>query len=585
MAKLKGTPRQIAGARADEEVDLLLEGGEVFSVTTKEWIRTDLAITDGVIVGWGSRAAQEVLDVTGCRLTPGFIDAHLHIESTKLWVNGFVEAVLPRGTTAIAADPHELANVFGVRGVVALVEATKDLPFTFGVCASSCVPASHFESPGARLDASDISHLLELPSVIGVAEMMNYPGVIGADPEVLAKIAVAGDLRVDGHAPGITGAALDAYLTAGIESDHECTTYEEAHEKRQKSMWVFLRQGSAAQNIEALAPSIVQYGTTRAALCSDDREPNLLIAQGHMNDCIRASCQAGISLEDALVMATANPADYHGFHHLGSLAPGFQADVVVFNDIGSLEPSLVLHKGRIVAREGRLENGVVPARPAPGWMRDSVRLARPLVGQDFRLKVGEKDHVRAITVRAGTIVTGEEIVVLSQSASGDVARLSVIERHRRTGRIGLGVVKGFGLRRGALASTVAHDAHNLMVVGGLRDSDLEDMALAANTLAKIGGGQIVCLDGQVLSSVALPIGGLMSDKSAKEMASSLDAALSSARDLGVDLEDPFMQLSFLGLSVIPELRLTDYGLVDVRTFSLTSLVVDTPLLLGAPATP
>lgn len=585
MAKLKGTPRQIAGARGDEAVDLLLKGGEVFSVTTKEWIRTDLAITDGVIVGWGPREAREVVDVTGCRLTPGFIDAHLHIESTKLWVNGFVEAVLPRGTTAVAADPHEIANVFGVRGVVALVEATKDLPFTFGVCASSCVPASHFESPGARLEASDISMLLELPSVIGIAEMMNYPGVIGADPEVLAKIAVAGDLRVDGHAPGITGAPLDAYLTAGIESDHECTTYEEAHEKRQKSMWIFLRQGSAAQNILALAPSIVRYGTSLAALCSDDREPNLLLSQGHMNDCIRASCQAGISLEDALVMATANPAEYHGFHHLGSLAPGFQADVVVFNDIGSLEPSVVLQKGRIVSRDGQLENGILSARPAPKWMRDSVQLARPLGADDFRINLAENDHVRAITVRAGTIVTGEEIVIPFRSASGDMARLSVVERHKKTGRIGLGIVKGFGLRRGALASTVAHDAHNLMIVGGLQDSDLEDMALAANTLAQIGGGQIVCLEGQVLSYVALPIGGLMSDRSAKEMAQSLDGALASARDLGVDLEDPFMQLSFLGLSVIPELRLTDRGLVDVRSFSLTSLVVASPVGLAAPATP
>jgi adenine deaminase len=574
MAKIRGSSQQISSARGDESVDLLLVGGEIFSTTTKEWIREDLAIKDGVIVGWGPRPSLRQIDVTGCKLTPGFIDAHMHMESTKLWADEFVRTVLPRGTTAIAADPHELANVFGVPGVVELARATTELPFTFGICASSCVPASAFESPGATIGAQEISELLELDSVIGVAEVMNYPGVISADPEVLAKITAAGATRVDGHAPGIRGAQLDAYLSAGVESDHECSDLEEAHEKRQKGMWVFLRQGSASQNVRDLASSIITHGTARSALCSDDREPTLLLSQGHMNDCVRVAVEAGISLEDALVMATINPADYHGFHHLGSLGPGFQADIVVFRSIETLEPDLVLHRGRIVARDGKVVDGAVPSSVAPSWMMNSVHLQRPIKQSDFDLGESLDQAMRVIHVTERTLVTTSVTRVPSSSPRGSLARLSVLERHHATGRIGLGLVEGFGLRHGAIASTVAHDAHNLMVVGGMEsEMDLADMALAANTLANVGGGQVVCYRGEILALVALPIAGLMSTKSAAETARDLTAALQAATDLGVTLEDPFMQLSFLGLSVIPELRLTDLGLIDVTTFSRTNLVL------------
>jgi len=283
----RGTPRILAVARGDEPADLLIRGGRVFAPDTREWIQTDLAIVDGVIAGWGRRDASEVVDVGNASLTPAFIDPHMHLESTKLWIDEFVRTVLPLGTTAVAADPHEIANVFGVPGVVALAEAASRLPFTFGICASSCVPASPFESPAAELGHAELAELLDEHGAIGIAEVMNFPGVINGDPEMLAKIATAGSRRVDGHAPGVVGNQLDAYLAAGVESDHECTDIDEATEKRRKGMWIFVREGSASRNLAELIPMVLGHGTSRVALCTDDREPHTLVDEGHMNDCVR----------------------------------------------------------------------------------------------------------------------------------------------------------------------------------------------------------------------------------------------------------------------------------------------------------
>ncbi|MGC8481534.1 MAG: adenine deaminase [Acidimicrobiales bacterium] len=573
MWKFRGAPSHLAAARGDAEVDVLLLGGEVFSTVTKEWIRTDLAISEGTVVGWGARAAAQIVDVSGARITPAFIDAHMHLESTKLWVDEFVKLAVASGTTAVAADPHEIANVFGIPGVQALIEASADLPFTFGICASSCVPASPFESPGSVLGPDDLRQLLTDPRVIGVAEMMNYPGVIHGDPEVLEKIRTAGWRRVDGHAPGVRGFDLDAYITAGVESDHECTTFAEAHEKRQKGMWVFLRQGSAAQNIAELAPSITRYGTTRAALCSDDREPDLLLHRGHVNDCVRVAIESGISLEDALVLATINPAEYHGFNNLGSISPGYQADLLVFDSFEEVRPSQVWRAGELLAESGQiLEPERFAVKAAPQWMRESIHLRTVPSASDFDLSLQPGAEVRVIAVREGSIVTREESARFDEEFPGDLAVLAVLERHKATGRIGLGLVRGFGLTEGAIASTVAHDAHNIMVVGAPTPEGREDMHLAVSTLATIGGGQVVCRAGEVRATVPLPIGGLMSTKAAKDVAEELEAAVAAARDNGVDLDNPFMHLSFLGLSVIPELRLTDLGLIDTVQFTKTSLL-------------
>jgi len=563
----------LAVARGDAPADLLLTGGRVFLCGTREWLETDLAIVDGVIAGFGPREASEVVDVSGASLTPGFVDPHMHLESTKLWVDEFVRTVLPLGTTAVAADPHEIANVFGVRGVAALAEAARSLPFTFGICASPCVPASRFESPAAQLDHSALAELLEQHGAIGVAEMMDFPGVIAGDAEVLAKIAAAGDRRVDGHAPGVTGRQLDAYLAAGVESDHECTQLDEAEEKRRKGMWVFARQGSAARDLAALLPTVLRHGTDRVALCTDDRETDTLLHEGHVNDCVRLALAGGVRLEDALVMVTSNPADYHHFDHLGWLAPGYQADILCFESFDGVVPTRVWQAGRLVAMHGTVVPGAVPESPAPQWMRNSVHLARTPRAADFDRPPPPGGRARVIGVEEHSLTTHSLALDVSDPAA-EVARLAVVERHRATGRIGLGYVRGFGLKRGAIASTVAHDAHNCMVVGAIDASGPADMAAAVEHLAAIGGGQVAVLGGEILAEVPLPIGGLMSFDPAAIVAAQVDhLAQVASSELGLTINAPFMQLSFLGLSVLPELRLTDLGLVDVTSFSLCDVAV------------
>jgi adenine deaminase len=562
MARPQASRRALAVARGDEPADTLITGGRVFSAATREWIDTSLALADGVIAGWGEREALEVIDVDGAALTPGFVDAHMHLESTKLWIDEFIATVLPHGTTAVAADPHELANVLGIPGIVALMEAAAPLPFTFGVYAPSCVPASAFERSGAMLEAVDIRELIERYGALGVAEVMNFPGVIAGDPEMLDRIAAAGPRRVDGHSPGVLGRALDAYLAAGVESDHECTLLAEADEKRRKGMWVFLRQGSASQNLIELAPTILAHGTDHAAFCTDDREPDMLWHAGHVNDCARLAVAAGISEIDAIILASTNPAQYHGFTRLGSLGPGHQADILCFSELGSWEPERVWQAGRLVARDGRILPGAVPPSPPPELLRDTVHLAAPPSPAELVLDLAPGTRVRAVGVESHSLTSLSREVTVEPGA--DLVHAAVVERHHGTGRIGRGFATGFGLARGAIASTVAHDAHNCVVVGATGS----DMAAAVVRLAEIGGGQVAVLDGQVIAEVPLPLAGLMSDQSAERVSDQLHAlGAAAAERLGTTVEEPFMQLSFIALSVIPELRLTDGGLVDVERFA------------------
>jgi adenine deaminase len=558
MARPPASPHTLAVARGDEPADLLITGGRVFADATREWIDTPLAIADGVIAGWGERDARHTIEVDGAALTPGFVDAHMHLESTKLWIDEFVATVLPLGTTAVAADPHELANVLGIPGVEALARAVGPLPITFAIYASSCVPASPFERSGADLDAGDIAEMIERCGALGVAEVMNFPAVIAGDAEMLARIAAAGPLPVDGHSPGVSGRALDAYLAAGVESDHEATTAAEADEKRRKGMWVFLRQGSASQNLAALAPTVVAHGTDRAALCTDDREPDTLVRLGHVNDCVRVAVAHGISETDAIVLASTNPARYHGLHQLGSLGPGHQADVLAFDGLERWVPARVWQAGREVAVDGAIVPGAVPAAPIPALLRDTVKIgALPAPGQ-LVLELAPGTRVRAVGVRSHSLTTHARTLTLG--SDDDVAYAAVVERHRATGRIGRGFVGGFGLRRGAIASTVAHDAHNVVCVG----TSGTEMAVAVARLAELGGGQLAVLDGRVVAELALPLAGLMSDRGAIEVAERLTALRdAAAQALGVTVAEPFMQLSFIALSVIPQLRITDGGTLDV----------------------
>jgi len=571
MARPSVSPRAQAVARGDEPADLLIRGGRVLSPAAHEWIITDLAIADGVVCGWGPRDAHNVLDVGGAAIVAGFVDAHMHLESTKLWVDEFVRTVLPLGTTAVAADPHEIANVLGIAGVAGLQQAASRLPFTFGITASSCVPASPFESSGAQLDHRDVAELINSYGALGVAEVMNFPGVIAGDPEMLARIGVANGRRVDGHAPLVRGRDLDAYLAAGVESDHECTLLEEAEEKRAKGMWVFIRQGSASQNLHDLIPMVLRGGIGHVALCSDDREPDTLLSVGHLNDCINLAIKEGVDEIDAFIMATMNPAEYHGFHHLGSLGPGYQADLCIFDTIEGVQPAHVYQRGQLVASNGVVVPGAVEAAPAPEWMRETIHLASAPAAASLDLKAPPSTKARIIGIENGSLTT--------KSLEGDpfdevfnTARLAVLERHHATGRIGLGWVSGFGLERGAFASTVGHDAHNVMAVASRHDHGPAAMAAAIEAVSAMGGGQVVVDErGTVLASLPLPIAGLMSDQPAEIVGEGLDRLLDAARGLGVSIKAPFMHLSFLGLSVIPELRLTDQGLIDVNAFEIVAV--------------
>jgi len=565
---------RLAVARGDQPADLVIKGGRALSMFTGERLEVDVAVAGEHVAGVGpGYEGTEVFDASGLILLPGFIDGHMHIESTKLMVDEFARAVLPWGTTTVVIDPHEIANVFGLDGVRALLAAADRIPLDFYVMVSSCVPASPFESNGAIVDAYDIAAFLaEEPRAIGVAEMMNVPEVVAGDPASLAKVEAArraGKLHLDGHAPGLSGKELNAYLAAGIRSDHECTTYEEALEKRRLGMWIMIREGSAARNLEALLPLVKRFGPGNCLLCTDDREPDQLLREGHINDVMRKAVALGCPPYHAVVMGTLFAARYHRLHDHGAVAPGFVADVVAVADLELFRPTVVWKRGRMVAMEGWAVD--IPKVTAPDWMRGSVRI-RTLTAEDFAIRADGR--VRVIGVDAGQIVT-RALVTEPARRDGqavadperDLAKISVVERHKETGRMGLGFVSGFGLKRGALASTHAHDAHNVVVVG----VDDTDMATAVNRLAAIGGGQIAVAGGQVLAEVPCPIGGLLSDRPAEEVAGEVEQMEAASHDLGARIAAPFMTMSFMALSVIPELKITDRGLVDTVRFELVPL--------------
>ena len=557
--------RWLAVARGDEAADLVLRGGRVFSVFTREWLDVDVAIYDGHVVGLGRYDAEHVREFNGACLVPGFIDAHVHIESSKLTPDQFARAVVPRGTTAIVADPHEIGNVLGSDGIHWLLDSLDGLPLDVFVMAPSCIPASPFESPRQEVSVGAISGLLRRRRVIGVAEMMNFPGVIAGDRHELAKVTTGLTDHVDGHAPGVTGPALNAYVTAGIASDHESTTFEEALEKRRLGMVVMLREASNARNLVDLLPLARTYGPEGLMFCTDDREPDFIAAEGHINQMVRTAVAHGVRPEAALVMATWNPALFHRLPRLGAIAPGYQADVVVLDDLERFEPRLVLKRGR-EPEWTRIE--------VPEWARRTVRPG-PVDARSFRI-AANGTRVRAIRIIPGQLLTEEEVTdarledgLLEADPQHDLAKIAVVERHHATGRIGIGFVIGTGLRRGAFASTIAHDAHNIVVVG----ADDRNMAACIERLAEIGGGIVVSEGGSAVEDLPLTLAGLMSERPLEEVATNLRRLEQRLETMGVSLSAPFMALSFLALSVIPKLKITDRGLIDVDRFEVVSTVV------------
>jgi adenine deaminase len=559
--------RRIAVARGDEPADLVNSGGRVLSVFTPELLECDVAVCDGWIAGLGSYEGRERLDASGRYVVPGFIDAHMHLESSRLLAAEFARLVLPFGTTCVVADPHEIANVLGTDGVHWLLDATEGMPLDVRFTASSCVPASRFESPRRALTEGDLEGLLRRRRVVGLAEMMNFPGVIAGDPAELAKLALAGAERADGHAPGVRGAALQAYAAAGIRSDHESTTIEEGRERLRAGMWLLVREATGARNLRELIPLARELGPYRIAFCTDDRDPQHIAADGHVNALVRDAVAEGIDPADALVMATLNPAVWHGLAGLGAVAPSYRADLLVLPDLERFVPDLVLTAGR--------EPEMADPPPVPEWVRHTVRVA-PITLGDLRIPWEGEGAARVIGIVPDQIVTdalSETPTVAGGAAVADpdrdLAKIAVVERHLGTGRIGLGLVRGLGLRAGAIASTVAHDAHNIVCAG----VDDGDMARAVQRLAEIGGGMVVVRDRGIRAELPLPVAGLLSDAPLDRVLTQTEALLAAARDLGTPLDAPFDALAFLSLSVIPELKITDRGLVDVDRFEIVPLAL------------
>lgn len=570
---LKQLRDRIAVGRGAEPADLVFKNGRVVNVFSGEIVPADVAVFDGRVVGIGHYRAREAIDIEGRYLAPGLIDSHVHLESSKLMPHEYTRAVVPRGTVAIVADPHEIANVLGVAGIRLLLSWSAAGPLSVYVMLPSCVPATDLETSGAVLGASDLAPLLQDRRVLGLAELMNYPGLLRGNEEILEKILLATGKRADGHAPGLSGKDLCAYVAAGIRSDHECTTSEEALEKLRLGMFVMMREGSAAKNLADLAPVVRAENRFRFLLATDDRSPEDLMDEGHLDHILRKAVALGVDPVAAIQMATINPAVYFGLEDVGAIAPGYRADLIVLEDLERMRVSKVFKSGVCVAEEGRLigELNQGPPVEAPFAMRiDWSCLAKLEVkARSDRIKVIDlvpsqilnRAAVDSAKVRSDRVLADPE---------RDILKLAVIERHHATGNLGVGFVRGFGLGHGALGSSVAHDSHNIIVLGAT-DEEIEH---AARVVSRMGGGQAVVRNGRCLAALPLPVAGLMSDRPLAEVVARARSLRKAARDLGCALEDPFMALSFLALPVIPELRVTDRGLVDVKRAALVSLFAD-----------
>lgn len=552
-----------AAARGETEADLLLTGGRMVNVFTGKVEEREVAVAGGRVVGFGERPARERVDLGGAYLCPGFIDGHIHIESSLVSLPEFARAVVPRGTTAVVTDYHEIANVLGVEGIRFMMRLGEGLPLDVFVMLPSCVPATPMETSGAVLEAEDLVPLLREEKVIGLGEVMNFPGIIHGDPKVTAKIEACFGLPIDGHAPGLGGRELDAYLAAGVESDHECVSLEEAREKLEKGMYIYIREGSTARNLRELLPLVNSAAEGRILLVCDDKQPEDLLEVGHLDHVLREAVAAGLDPITALRLVTLNPAQRFRLPGRGGIAPGFFADLVVVEDLRTFEVSMVFKEGRKVAEGGALLESIPLGPPAPGAMNIAWEKI-PGIGLP-----AESKRMRVIQVIPDQIVTGTVLetprveggMAVSDPAR-DLLKICVFERHRGTGKVGVGFIRGFGLREGALASTVAHDSHNLVAVG-VRDADILE---AARRVEAMGGGQVAVKGGEVLAELPLDVAGLMSTLPLGEVAGRVRTLRKAAGKLGCPLEEPFMTLSFMALPVIPELKITDLGLFDVISF-------------------
>ena len=562
-------------AKGDIPADLLLKDAQVVNVFSGEIYRANVAIAEEWIAGVGNEYVdgKEVLDLSGLYLLPGLINGHSHLESSLLLPDEYARLALAHGTTTVILNPLEIANVLGLPGIQALIDSSKDLPLDYFFLAPSCVPATPLETAGAFIPSADIEKLLKNKRVLGLSEMMNYPGVLRQDPEVFKKIQAAQKMGkvVDGHAPLLSGKELNAYIAAGNESDHECTRREEAEEKIRLGMWLMIRQGSVAKNLQDLLPAITPQNRNRSFFVLDDLEVRDLIEKGEIDHLLRLAVGRGFDRVAAVQMATLNPSERFGLKDRGAIAPGRKADIVAVSDLVEFKVNLTVKDGKVVAREGKAYPLFKPLSDPK--LLQTVKI-KPLNESSFRLNLeGEKAWVigilpdQILTRKLSLPVKKDDQGMVISDPESDVLKIAVVERHRASGNIGLGLVKGFGLKRGALATSVAHDSHNLMVVG-VTD---EEMRRAIQEVEKMQGGFVVVDQKEVKASVPLPVAGLMSLETAEEVASQMEKLTQAAREIGVLLENPFLTLSFMALPVIPELKLTDKGLVDVAQFRIIPL--------------
>jgi adenine deaminase len=568
---MRNIQQKLSIARGEQPAELLFKNARLVNVLSGEIHPANVAVEDGRVIGIGDYRARKVIDLRGAYLAPSLIDGHFHVESSMLTAPEFARAVVPHGTGAVVIDPHEYANVLGLDGIRYVLESSKNLALDFFIMLPSCVPATHLETAGARLTADDLKLMIADERVAGVAELMNYPGVFLGTKSELAKIDAGKGKAIDGHAPGLRGKNLNAYALAGVRSDHESTELDEAREKLRLGLHILLREGSTERNLATLIPLINSHNAANCSFATDDKLAGDLVNEGHIDHCIRKVIKLGLPPITALQIATINTARHYSLHNLGAIAPRYWADFVVFDNLKNFVVRQTYKKGVLVA-EAEKFLGKSPAKVARPRSTMNLRY-QPA---DFVVKAVARKKIKVIEIVPNQIVTREIILTpkvengqIVSDVSRDILKLVVVERHRATGNVGVGFVRGFKLKAGAMGSTVAHDAHNVVVAG----TNDEDILRAIQELERLQGGQVAVANGKVTAALGLPIAGLVSDRPLKEVMKRIDALNAAAHSLGCDLDAPFMTLSFLSLSPIPELKLTDQGLIDAKKLQRTSLFV------------
>ncbi len=568
MSKLE---KIIKVARGIEKADLVIKNANIINVLSEEIHKCDIAISDGIITGLGKDyKGKKEININGAYVSPAFIDGHVHLESSMLLPHEFAKAVVPCGTTTVITDPHEISNVLGLHGISYMHEAVKNLPLNVYTMLPSCVPATPYETSGFDLNSYDLALLIDSPWVLGIAEMMNYSGLLNLDKNVLAKLDLAKSKgkRIDGHSPFLSGKDLCAYVASGVRSDHECTTPKEAIEKIRLGMYIMIREGTAAKDLNALIPVLKENNTRKCMFVTDDRHPKDL--KVHINDMVRRAVAAGVDVIKAVQIGSLNTAEYFGLKNQGAIAPGYKADLLILPDLKSFKPDIVIKDGKIVAEKGELLKAFTKfEKPS---VRSSINV-HWIEKKDFKIK-GTSKFVNTIEIIPHQLVTKSSVCeakfengFLNSNIETDTLKILVMERHRATGNIGKGFVKGFNLKSGAIASTVAHDSHNMIIIG---TNDF-DMYTAAVELVKMQGGKIVVKDGKIISKLPLPIAGLISDKDFEYVVKQCEELNKAVKDLGCTLDDPFMTMSFLSLPVIPELKITDKGLFSTKKWNFVKI--------------